>query len=82
MGVLTSGNFVSAPAVAIYRFLSGVLILTYFAVCLATAQRISLVRSSIAAVASCLFFLIVFLLMNLLSQVGLDYGFFKRLSFG
>lgn len=82
MGVLTSGNFVSADAAVIYRFLSGALILTYFAACLATAQRISLVRSSFAAIASCLFFFIVFLIMNLISQVGLDAGFFKRLSFG
>jgi hypothetical protein len=80
--VLTAGNFFSLPAVALYRLASGTVILFYFAACLAPAQGIGTMRSAVAAIISFAFFLIVFLVMSLASQLGLDFGLFKRLAFG
>lgn len=81
-GVLTAGNFISLEAAALYRVASGALILFYLAACLVPAQRIGALRASAAAIGSFLFFLVGFVVVNVVSQMGIDLGLFKRLAWG
>ena len=59
--IVASGNYLSFGWSAMYRCVAGVLILGYFAIALVPAQRITLLRSSLASLGSFIFFLAVYL---------------------
>ncbi len=79
---IVSGQFLSLESAVIFRLVSGLLILFYFAAVLIPAQQISWFRSALASSLSFLFFLASLGVLTLLSQLGLDYGFLMRLLFG
>ena len=66
--VIASGNFLSFDANALYRVVSGFLILFYFAIGLAKAHHISVFRSFAASGASAVFFLISLVVIHVASR--------------
>ncbi|MFL6655050.1 MAG: hypothetical protein ACJ8KA_09670 [Sulfurifustis sp.] len=66
--LLARGNFVPGNTVFLYRAIAGLLILIYFALALAEAQQIGLLRASLASAASLLCWFVFFAIVYLISK--------------